>query len=589
MDNQIFGTRDRKTDKARVMAFTALFILIILLNIFPGRKLEENRRENILANEENWAMADYKLGTSNKLIQQKSATKTRIVYISNSHAKAGGHVSIHLQKLLDRVEPEKFEILDMSTPGIFSPEILQRALRAMDYQPDLLILGMNYINFSDRMRLSLQSHSARSFFNKGINPRLPFGFWLRNYDINLYLNTLVSRYSIVYRNRNALRNLWEQPVTESLKHLTADNFPVRFLEIEENERWRFPTGYDDNLFQWRLYGAGREKHLADLQALMDSYHDAGIPVLGLNMPVDLDKSVYPYQEEDFHRLTESLETIFDDAIEFVNYETFFPKKFSTYDALHPTWHGARLHAFDLLLRLKNHGYIQDRIGTTVLLDAFEQSDTAISADYEQALAGDYPPPENPLGFVRYDVSEPENSREIMRQLAAAGPGTVRHHIIQTRLSRLIWFWEKTEFSVPEDHPWRYSQVWYQAVRHEMDAAKKRMAYFHQIFSNFEMDRLAHFPLPDLDNYEKVKTQIMRLGPVSVIFSGYRNDDGSRSEIISTLNGKIFSQNVIFPDGTGYYRIDILGDGSFARLIPADETVIYPEWVFENQPSSRWGI
>ena len=82
--------------------------------------------------------------------------------------------------------PGKVEVLDISDPGIFAPDILQRTLQALDFQPDVIVMAVAYISFSDRMNLALQAHTARSFFNPGVRKKLPAGFWWRNYDLGIY-------------------------------------------------------------------------------------------------------------------------------------------------------------------------------------------------------------------------------------------------------------------------------------------------------------------------------------------------------------------------------------------------------------------
>jgi len=47
---------------------------------------------------------------------------------------------------------------------------------------------------------------------------------------------------------------------------TADS-TIRLLDIDEQQRWCFPEGDDNNLIQPRLYRAGRSGHLSDLEEL----------------------------------------------------------------------------------------------------------------------------------------------------------------------------------------------------------------------------------------------------------------------------------------------------------------------------------
>jgi len=188
-------------------------------------------------------------------------------------------------------------------------------------------------------------------------PGSPAGFWLRNYDIGLYGTVLTQRISHLYRNRNALRNLWEQPLAAALRTVSTDNRPVFFVEMEQDERWRFPDGYDNNLFQWNLYASGRRGHMKDMESLLNTYAVQDIPLIALNLPIDFGKSVYTQDTDDVNLFRQQLKSVASRSTAFVDYQADFPVAFSTYDALHTTWHGARLHAFSMVLQLKEHGWV----------------------------------------------------------------------------------------------------------------------------------------------------------------------------------------------------------------------------------------
>jgi hypothetical protein len=163
---------------------------------------------------------------------QTAGKKARILYLSNSHALTGGRISNHLQILCDRLCPDQLEVIDLSSPGMFAPEYLQRSAAAIDYDLSAVVLPLSYISFSDRMPLRRQALSARSMFKPKVLPRLPLGFWLRNWDISVYSDAAVSQLLRIYRYRNDLRDRWERPLSNGLKQL----IPVPVVSISGSGR-----------------------------------------------------------------------------------------------------------------------------------------------------------------------------------------------------------------------------------------------------------------------------------------------------------------------------------------------------------------
>ncbi len=583
-----YGRRDSTSDRYRRIAFAVLLAVVIALEFTLGHRLEAERVATIAASAENWAIADLRIGHGERPLPPKRAGVKRLIYVSNSHAKTGGHVARHLQVLLDRISPDKFEVLDIAEPGIFAPDILQRTLRGLDYQPDLVILNVSYITFADRMRPALQAHSVRSFFNDGIFTRLPIGFWLRNYDIGLFGDTLVSRFSALYRNRNAVRDLWEQPLTGELKRLIGDPRPVWTLEFSESTGWRFPNGYDNNLFQWSLYAANRHDHLAEIRALVNSLAKAGVPLLALNLPIDLSKSTHSYDFEDFLRYQQEIRQVFADGLAYVDYEEFFPKDFSTYDALHPTWHGARLHAFDLLLRLAGNGFFEKSPSQEELLAVFNESDEPVSMEYQTMLDGNYPPHEAWWTFRRFDPSEPKNARDLMRRLSGIQIGSHEHQRFIRDLSLRIRYWRERRFLLAEYPISDFGEIWKKAFQVELGHAQKRMLYFQERLVNFEHQRLKNFPLPELTNaqLEKKIQQYVAEHDKLLIVSRYGLPDGHAAFSVMTSDEHLIALGV--NNIPSYYRVDILGDSSFLGLYSFGSFLL-PPWVTDIEPRAQWGI
>jgi hypothetical protein len=39
--------------------------------------------------------------------------------------------------------------------------------------------------------------------------------------------------------------------------------------VDERKGWRFPDGFDSNLFNWKLYQNDRDSHIEDMSSLVD--------------------------------------------------------------------------------------------------------------------------------------------------------------------------------------------------------------------------------------------------------------------------------------------------------------------------------
>jgi len=277
-----FGRRDGPVETRRLLVLLLLIAAVAILNLTVGKDLQSRRQQGLQAQAltGNWAMAAFLDPDANLPIPNKPEGLRRIAYISNSHGATGGRVAGHMQRLLDRAAPKRFEVLDLASPGIFAPDFLQRMARALDFDLDSVVIASAYISFSDRMGLSRQASSALSFFNAGVAERLDTGFWLRNYDLGLYLNTLAARYLPLLRFRPDLYGYWKEAATDLLQRLTGSRNAL-FLNIDSQQSWRFPDGFDRNLFQWRLYSSGRDGHLGDMQDLVGLATDQ--PCLGHRM------------------------------------------------------------------------------------------------------------------------------------------------------------------------------------------------------------------------------------------------------------------------------------------------------------------
>jgi len=579
--------RNPQTNKRRLVGIIVLMFVVIIFELSVGIHFQIQQVNNLAKNTTSWALKRYNAPSGTLPVPPKAKNTKRFLYVSNSHARTGGLVATHLQKLLDRIAPNQFEILDVADAGIFTPDMLQRVLASLDYDLDGVIIAVAYISFSDRMKLSLQAHSVRSFFKSEIFPKLKLGFWLRNYDIGLYTNTLVSRFSKLYHYRSQVREAWENPLSHLLKRLTSPKY-ISFLEVDENQRWKFPDGYDNNLFQWHLYAAGRQGHLSDLKDLIAACHDANLPILGFNLPIHWEKSLYQVNLNDVEEYRTSLKNIFSDVLEYVDYQDIFPKEFTTYDALHPTWHGARLHALDIIFRLKKQGFFQEELSNEEILVTFNQSDPAISDEYRSLLDHDYPPLTR-LGFRRYDISEPQNAQHLLRRLATVPTGHSLEQQLIYGLTLRLRYWLEMPFPYPEVSNNLFVKQWYQAVREEIAKAKIRASYFQKKLTQFQSERLSKFEIPSFSDANLITNTSIQIAPsLFVNKSLYHLPNKVIVEQLTTMTGQPISYLVYIPEKKlQFVRVDILGNGSFLLLQP--DYKWFPHWLMNNIPVVKFGI
>ena len=579
------GRREPAEDRKRLLFGVLLLLLLTVVELTLGRQAAEQDLERFSSH---WARLA--IDSFDAVPGDSALPKKRILYISNSHAGTGGRVARHLQDLLDELQPERYEVVDMAAPGIFAPDMLQRLLLGLTYNPDLVIMGVAYISFSDRMKLALQSHSARSFFKPGVFNQLSGEFWLRNYDIGLYLETFLQQHLNIIRYRNDLRDLWEQPVATALK-ANVDKKPILFLEVDQNQGWKFPEGFDRNLFNWRLYTAGRQGHLADLAEAVRTATGHGVPVLGLNLPIHWDKSVFPHDARDYRRYRNEVADLFSGVLDFVDYQEQFPVEFTAYDALHPTWHGARLHALDMVLRMHHQGIVDDTRTPAEIAEVFAATDIAVSDHYRESLDGNYKVLSK-AWFRRYDIFEPDNARMLMRYLASLPVGSRQESDHLRQLGLRLRYWQETDFALPEVDPdTAHADVFNRAAKLEIERARKRAGYFQQQLVGLQSSRLGQAPLPNLDTAVRVSVNEVpaNLG-MPLYLTQYRLEEDKDAVSIGFLNGRTVARGVSENNyRSGYLRVDVLGDRSFLMIQHINDPLIVPSWALHIKPFVKFGI
>lgn len=601
-DSNQFGCRSGAVERYRLLALLLLIAAVVALQLTLGRGWSDEKLAGLQqqAADGDWGMAVFNDPDGELAVPVKPDGLTRIAYLSNSHAVTGGRVPHHMQQLLDEVAPGRFEIVDMASAGIFAPDFLLRMARASDFDLDAVVVSSAYISFSDRMGLARQSPTARSFFNAGVAGRLGAGFWWRNFDIGLYLDMLASRWLPLLRYRADLYALWSAP----LKHFLADatgSSGAQFLDIQLQQRWRFPDGYDPSLFQWRLYSAGRDGHLGDMRALVALAGRQEIPLLALNMPVHWDKGRYPHDADDVVLFRREMSEVYQSASSYVDYQQDFPVAFTSYDALHPTWIGARLHALDALIRLQAMDALPG-VAVDGLVDAFVQGGRRQNDDYMQAVTEvDGPlPTDRQRGFVRYDLMDAGNAKRLLQRSVSYPLASPQQHEYLRNLALRVRYWSESAFPLPTS--WRGTPL-ARAYQQALENATQRLGWFTENLVRLQSPRLQEFVLPAPGEGRVVGSSERTVQAVSPTEDGgvqmetasisvvtHDVGGGTTVERMLSADGRVFSVLVTNRDARiGYRRVDVLGDGSFLGVYSPSDQAFIPLWVVFQTPITALGI
>ncbi|MBF0296942.1 MAG: hypothetical protein HQL96_17295 [Magnetococcales bacterium] len=476
----LYGNREARQERLRLWAALVLILLVAVLEMTIGTSLEqENLRKarTLTAGEVPIGpiLKDY---AGHPLLPAKPPGVKRILYLSNSHAATGGYVARHLDKMLTAIAPGRFEVFDFSSPGIFGPSILQRGLLAMDLEIDLVVLQVAYISFSDRIKLARQDHLSDHFFRRGILERLPAGFWWRNYDIGLFTNHLVDRFLNLTRFRVELRELWAKPLLASLSAF-AGSARIRIIEVDAERQMTMPAGFDPTFFDWSLYSLGRAGHMADVRALLDALHRAGIPVIAANLPIDFSKKYTKavLDSGDFARFRREMRDTLAAALRYTDYQECFPSHFTTYDPLHPTWFGARLHAAHLLLQMAESGWWNQPPDQESLIHAILAQEEAVTQPYRRALTGGDKATNKRL-YKRYDPTDPDVAAHLLATLTDPALSMAKRAAIRQQILLRLDYWGAPPAPDPASScPSSFQGGWSRLVQGEFAKARERLALF----------------------------------------------------------------------------------------------------------------
>src|SRR5206468_2176326 len=174
-------------------------------------------------------------------------------------------------------------------PGMYASEMLLRTAASSKYQIDTFVYAPNYVTFADRMTFQQQAVRVRHFFRDGMPFNAPLGFWLRNYDLPLFLDDAAGTLFPAFKRRAENRRLWEPAVAGWLKQLMGKDSRIRFLEVDYRQTWRFPGGFPGDLFNWRLVEGKRARQIADFADTVHLAKRDGAKVAIFDVPVDFAK------------------------------------------------------------------------------------------------------------------------------------------------------------------------------------------------------------------------------------------------------------------------------------------------------------
>jgi hypothetical protein len=376
----LVGPDKKFSSRTYLAAFTLFFVgVLVSLHYLAGNTIDRvyERPEDITGQ-----LQEFELP---KLAAKKAGVQ-RIAYLSNSHGTTGGNVADHIRNILTRIDPGKYEVVNMASAGMYSSEMLLRTASSGKYDIDTFLYATNYVTFADRMTFQHQAVRVRHFFRDGVPFNAPLGFWLRNYDLPLYLDDAAGTIFPAFKKRPRNRQLWEPAVANWLKQFMGEESRIRFLQVDYRQAWRFPGGFPGNLFNWRLLEGKRDRQIADFADAVHLAKRDGAKVAVFNVPVDFTKYYLTQNEEDLNVFKLALKRASGEANLFQDYQGQFPAEFTTYDALHPNFYGARLHAFDMVTRLNDKGLLARRYETKQILSAFEDLGNEALESYIHELA-----------------------------------------------------------------------------------------------------------------------------------------------------------------------------------------------------------
>ena len=151
---------------------------------------------------------------------------------------------------------------------------------------------------------------------------------------------------------------------------------------------------------------------------------------------------------------------------------------------------------------------------------------------------------------------------------------------------MIRFWTEGSF-YNENLVSEPASLFEQAVQLEMERARERMLYFKDALQTQESARLRNLGTMDETGMTEINRMEMESAGLEFDAVVYRLTNDTTLAILSK-DDRVFAKGYRLPDGSGYYLIDLLGNGSFIQASPIDR-LFFPDWLNEGPPLPDWGI
>ncbi|MCB9030445.1 MAG: hypothetical protein H6619_05280, partial [Deltaproteobacteria bacterium] len=286
---------------------------------------------------------------------------------------------------------------------------------------------------------------------------------------------------------------------------------------------------------------------------------------------------------DIEEYRTKLRSAFSSVTSYSDFQDWFPVRFTSYDALHPTWQGARLHALDLALRLDDNQRV--KLDLEQLLEAYLKSGAQDLEEY-QANVGRINQVTSSTSMRRYDIFELKQAQDLLSRVSSSqlGSGLEQRYLIELYLRLRLWSEGKFKFS---KHP-LYPEIWEKAVKEEQSIALNKVEAFKLAVTELLHTKSSNLIIPDLSEMKPTKSWKISDTPFTV----FRYTLGTE-QIIDKL--VFFEREIAYRVYQGsdlkfhFMKTDLLGDGSFILINTESDRWYFPIWTYTTEPTVDWGI